>query len=1009
MKKYVFEEPADIYRGIDLWMVNDKLEDDEIERQVFEFKDKGLGAAIFRTYNGLISDYPDREFMHKVRVAVEAAKKCGLKIVLQAGYMPAAVPDLPREYTLHRIFPVKEEALTGNEHVLACYEGIAYTESYAPAALNMLDKTAVDYYIAKTYDEMWSDFKDDFGKTIISVWVDEPRFENRYLTWMTNIEELFMERYGYSIGKNVLSLYHDIGDYKRVRYDYFTFIRDTMENCYYARVSEWCHNNGLMMSGHLMGEERLHMQIAQSAAIMPFYKYFDIPGIDILRCDHDWYDKPLRNYASEFNHSVNRSRDIGTIQCVSAAEQAGRKNILCEMYAVTSPNFVFRDQMHMFDFLAVSGFNCQCMHAMFYSARGFRKRFYPQSFNVDQPFWGNFRNVKDYVARVSNFVSMGKDCRDILVLHPLETAYGLNRGLSNETDESVRKSVIDYDKKFYKLITDLYSMQISFHFGDLATIEKSGSVENGKFIVGEMAYKTVAISDIEVLNSKTFELLCKFAENGGKILINGTIPSRLDGIENNKVGERLTGFESVEVFENRANFMRALRCIEKGYELLCKDDSSKIMINHRTDKEKHYFMVHNIDCRRGKHTAITLEGLHKVFRYDAENNKVQEMHSLAKDGKTFIPIEIAVGGSVLFFTEPLEEPLKQQEKANMYSVLPIDKLSCRIEDDNVFTLDLCRYKTENMVTFSEKEMDVEHVADELCKADYTGRVKLQFCFWSDFYAKNLKLVIEDLEMCTVCVNGKEVKLTDEGYYYSKAYRIVRLPDYVKPGENIIEVEKFYAPQKSAPIRDDMKHLFELFRAPRGIDLERIHILGDFVVETLPERAIGAGMVKYADRMFMSQKKELAGVSDITSHGYPFYPGVISYTTIIEADNNIIEARDVVLKIGVYNGCSASVLVNGEKIGSIDREPYSLSLKNNLKLGENHIEIKLYGTFRNMIGPSHFECGDLSGLSRDTWKFPVSYTAENEYYHKYWYPEATNSFTLVPYGIGDLYMEIYNKQ
>ena len=50
MTKYDFETPNEQYRGLDLWMVNDKLEDDEIARQVKEFREKGFYSVIFRTY-----------------------------------------------------------------------------------------------------------------------------------------------------------------------------------------------------------------------------------------------------------------------------------------------------------------------------------------------------------------------------------------------------------------------------------------------------------------------------------------------------------------------------------------------------------------------------------------------------------------------------------------------------------------------------------------------------------------------------------------------------------------------------------------------------------------------------------------------------------------------------------------------------------------------------------------------------------------------------------------------
>jgi hypothetical protein len=112
MNGYSFQNPDEKYRGLDLWMVNDDLDDEEIRRQVFEFKDKGFYSVVFRTYNGLISDYPGPLFKSKVRAAIEAAKECGLKIALQAGYMPSAYPDLPREHALHRIVPVKADDVT---------------------------------------------------------------------------------------------------------------------------------------------------------------------------------------------------------------------------------------------------------------------------------------------------------------------------------------------------------------------------------------------------------------------------------------------------------------------------------------------------------------------------------------------------------------------------------------------------------------------------------------------------------------------------------------------------------------------------------------------------------------------------------------------------------------------------------------------------------------------------------------------------------------------------------
>ena len=1006
MTKYDFESPKDQYRGLDLWMVNDKLTDDEIERQVKEFREKGFYSVIFRTYNGLISDYPGPNFKHKVRVAVEAAKECGLKIALQAGFMPSAYPALPKEYALHRIVPVRESELTDEACILACYDGIAFVDKIAAATVNMLDERAVEYYIRTSYEEMWSGFEEDFGKTVVSVWLDEPRFDNRYLTWTPDFDARFSKRYGYSIQENIPSLYYDIGDYKKIRYDYFTFIRDTMESNYYKKVRDWCHKHGLSFSGHLMGEEFLTTQIAQSAASMPFYKYFDIPGVDMLFSNHDWYDKPQVMGDQKGRRYVERSKHVSAIQCTSAAEQAGKEFKLCEMYAVTSPGFVFRDAMHTFDFFAANGINHQCMHAMFYSPRGFRKRFYPQTFNVYQPFWENFRNVKDYVASVSNFVSMGKSGTDVAILHPLETAYGLFRGLTDPEDVSNRAIVDHYDNAYYRLVVQLYSSQINFHFADLSTIDDFGATNDGNFCVGEMKYHTLVLADIEVLTKKTFELILTFANQGGKVYIKGDIPSRIDGEYVPELKKAIEDLKNVRIFNSNEELVRALKnSAHKTWEYVCDTDASQTVVNHRIDGENHYFFVHNGDCRKAKNGKLLLDGYHKAYSFDAQTKKITELSTRFENGKTVIPFTNPVGSSTMIFTSlNCDTNATVPTKTEAFRYLPLRDVNCKITDKNVLTLELCRYKTDSMSEFSEKEIAIERVVEKLKNECYEGNVTLRFTFYSDFCAKNLKLILEDVNECKVKLNGVDAEMDLEDTYYSTAFSVIKLPDAVKVGENVVELSRYTKPQIALAPTDDMKHLFELFRSPVGVDLERIHLLGDFMVEAIPEYSSASGLVRLGKQFFVTTKKDIEPTSDVTSNGYPFYPGVIEYTVKFKVTDEMLKAEHILFKIGSFNGCTSTILLNGERLGYVDRDPYAISLnKDKLIAGQdNEIKVRLFGTFRNMFGPSHFVDYDPSGCNRATWYEDFEYSDCTEYD----IGNLTNSFQLIPYGVGDFSLEFF---
>ncbi|MGB2824969.1 MAG: hypothetical protein WBF17_28620, partial [Phycisphaerae bacterium] len=90
-----FADPAAAYRGVTLWMLNDRLEPPEIERQLRGFRHAGLGAVITRTFDGLGTEYLSEEWMAILQRIVAVAGEIGVGVWFQAGYMPNGIPELP--------------------------------------------------------------------------------------------------------------------------------------------------------------------------------------------------------------------------------------------------------------------------------------------------------------------------------------------------------------------------------------------------------------------------------------------------------------------------------------------------------------------------------------------------------------------------------------------------------------------------------------------------------------------------------------------------------------------------------------------------------------------------------------------------------------------------------------------------------------------------------------------------------------------------------------------------
>ncbi len=1012
-----FRNPDRVYGGLDLWMINDALEDDVLREQVREFYDKGCYSVIARTYNGLKSDYPGEGFMGKIAVILDEAEKVGLKIALQAGYMPAACPDLPAEYALSYIKPIKTAELKGDETVICTHGEWSYTESVSLTALNMFCKEAVDHYVKYTYGEMWKRFESYFGNVVVGVWVDEPRYSPDMMPCCPDIRADFEKLYGESLDEQIYMLYDNEGDYKKLRYRFYTLMEKKMEKAYFATIRDWCHSHNLQFCGHLMAEDYVYTQISEACANMPFYRYFDIPGIDVLRTEQNWakmpksgveymrYEqitgngKPNAPASFAFDHMMYQPPR----QLVSAALQAGKEHMLCEMYAVTSPDLNFRDQMHLFDFFAAHGINHQCCHAMFYSIKGFRKRFYPQQFNTYQPFWPNFGNIKSYVARVSNFVSLGAPTTDCLLLHPMDTCRQIYRVKKEKTQKECMREAYEYDERFFKLQTDLLSSHIDFHFGDQNVMCDECHVLGDRLTVGKMSYKTLIIAETDILRRTVFDRICEFAKNGGEVLISRGLPTRIDGEISDEL-KILASFDSVKLFDKNDGIIRYLAEKKRDFEYISDSDISYTLINHRAEGNTHYFMIFNRDCLEEKAGTLVLDGKHTATRFNAIDGSEQALYTYFKDGRTYIDFTNEAGGSALIYTSPKNDLPTTAKSGYALTTLPIECSSLQLNHPNLLTLEYCSYRLEGEEEFS-CEMVTERIIEILRDSKYHGEITMRFKFLADHAAKGVKLVCEEPELCRITLNGAPVDNTPTGYHFERGFKILELPEVIKEGENVIEITRRNEAVVTARLDGSMDHLFELFRAPKGTDLERIHLIGDFSVKTYAEMGASAH-TKISRHTVLSRPGELEPTSDVTRHGYPFWVGSMTYSYILNADRAMLECDEISLNVGKYGVCTASVEVNGERIGSIDRNPYSISLKGHLKEGENEIKIIGYTTLRNAIGPMHVKNREIGGCSKPEWFSGAGFNAKGDFGvtdrdTMHW----VEGYQLVPTGIGEVSLKI----
>lgn len=162
----------------------------------------------------------------------------------------------------------------------------------------------------------------------------------------------------------------------------------------------------------------------------------------------------------------------------------------------------------------------------------------------------------------------------------------------------------------------LLANHISYEFGDLNTISSGwGKVEKGSFVVGKMAYGTVVLPRLSVLDKKTAELIAEFSKQGGKVFVLGAYPEMLDG----------KAFDVKGTYLEKATFVPDIVALTEAlsatreYDIACDlSDTAVRVYRTKTDKEQ-FIMLFNSDCKSPRNCRFTVCGNFAVAQADADS------------------------------------------------------------------------------------------------------------------------------------------------------------------------------------------------------------------------------------------------------------------------------------------------------------------------------------------------------------------------------------------------------
>ena len=838
----------------------------------------------------------------------------------------------------------EDEEITSHSPRLATW--YAYLEKAVPSPwfngqtyVNTLKKAATERFIETTHERYKEAIGSEFGKTVSGIFTDEPQFahkqclampestEDRILPFTDEIPGEFSIRYGSNLLDRLPEIFWELpaGAPSTARYRYHDLVADLFASNYSGVLGQWCRENNLPLTGHMMEEDTLQSQASALGEAMRSYIHFQLPGIDML-CD--------------------RFEIITAKQAQSVSRQLGAPGIMSELYGVTNWDFDFKSHKAQGDWQAALGVTLRVHHLTWVSMKGEAKRDYPACIGYQSPWYKRYPLVEDHFARVNVALASGTPRVRVGVIHPIESfwlAYGPSSQTGAERDER--------DQLFREVNEILLHGLVEYDLIAESLLPVQCDLDNvGKMLpVGKMKYEVIVVPGLRTIRSTTMDRLERFADAGGRVIFAGEIPSLVDA----EPSERPAAL-AARTIHTRFSSYGILRHLEdvRDLRILNADGTPARDLFHQFRQdgdERILFLCNTNRIVDSENICIQLRGEWSCTELDTHSGETREVACICKKGETHLTATLHVAGSLLLAMKPAELRIRsedgaerQQRSGHVEQGIPNDERADTVEcgrlpdsesysldEPNVLLLDQACWRWEDGSMQPREEIlrldtklraqigvaprngiDCQPWADTE-PAPVLGTLALQFDFESEQEFAGCELAIEDFQTLEIALNGEAVATgSDTGWWVDKCIRKVPLPT-IRKGANTLVVKVPYS---------------------RKTDLEWCYLLGLFGV-----RVDGAAGV-------LTELPKKLPYGDWATRGLPFYAGNVDYTI------RLPEQQVDSIQIPFFKGSLVDALKDGEIIGSTAFPPYKIGLSPLGSGGE--LTLRVYGNRVNAFGQLH---------------------------------------------------------
>ena len=370
---------------------------------------------------------------------------------------------------------------------------------------NLLNREAVKRFI----DLVYTGYKNNvanIGDKVQAIFTDEPSLMTHFVNtrdkyphfivpWEDRLPARFKEMHGYDLLPQLSSLFNgDTDEDKILRVNFYQTVAEMMTQSFYIPLRDYCEEMGIAFSGHNLLEERLSWHVGLYGDMMKNIGTMQIPGIDVLS------GVPSAYLAGWFMTPKYVS---------SAARNNGKDVVMVEFCPVTD-----KELFRIDEFQNVLG----TTSLLFFHGANRFNTYYAYNRMTKE----NANKWNDYSGRLNTLLRGATFASEIAVLYPIaNTQAYFTAENTHFSYPSARIQALDL--YINRVATQLFRNQLDFNILDADSLENA-TIETGRLVVGNGAYRVMVLPDIEVMSLESMKKLTEFADAGGRVIWLDALP-----------------------------------------------------------------------------------------------------------------------------------------------------------------------------------------------------------------------------------------------------------------------------------------------------------------------------------------------------------------------------------------------------------------------------------------------------------------------------------------------------